>query len=48
MNHQQSTPKPENAQNRAKDEKRQKESTDERLSPNAGYGRTTNKPGSAQ
>ncbi len=44
MTRQESTPKPENATNRAKDAKRQKEGSDERLSNNAGYGRTTNTP----
>lgn len=41
---QDSTPKPENAQNRAKDAQRLKECKDERLSSEAGYGRTTNTP----
>ena len=45
MNQQQSTPKPENAKNRAEDAKRREQCADERLSDDAGYGRTTNKPG---
>lgn len=44
MNVQDSTPKPENAQNRATDTQRLKQCNDERLSNNAGYGRTTNTP----
>ncbi len=44
MTRQQSTPKPENAQNRAKDAQRMKDRSDERLSPDAGYGRTESTP----
>lgn len=44
MNRQESTPKPENAKNRAKDTQRLKDCADERLSDTAGYGRTTNQP----
>lgn len=44
MTRQDSTPKPENAKNRAKDSERQKNCDDERLSSESGYGRATNKP----
>lgn len=44
MTRQDSTPKPENTKNRAKDAERQKSCQDERLSDKAGYGRTTNNP----
>jgi hypothetical protein len=45
MNKQASTPKPENAKNRTDDAKRRADCADERLSKDAGYGRTTSKPG---
>lgn len=48
MTRQQSTPKPENAKNRANDTERLKQCDDERLGHKAGYGRTTNEPGKAE
>ena len=44
MTRQQSTPKPENAHNRAKDSERQQSCDDERLSKKAGYGRSESTP----
>ena len=43
-NQQASTPQPENAKNRAKDQSRQAHGDDERLSRDAGYGRADSTP----
>lgn len=44
MTRQESTPKPENAESRAKDAQRTRQCDDERLSQNAGYGRAESTP----